>query len=78
MKFLYQMNEQEKELIEKISGITNTDYQVDEHDAIEVEHIMSALDDLFRELENLKEAFKEYKEEIENESKEKFLESIVR
>lgn len=78
MKFLYQMNEQEKELIEKISGITNTDYQVDEHDAIEVEHIMSALDDLFRELESLKEAFQEYKEEIENESKEKFLESIVR
>lgn len=78
MKFLYQMNEQEKELIEKISGITNTDYQVDEHDSIEVEHIMSALDDLFRELENLKEAFQEYKEEIENESKEKFLESIVR
>ena len=77
MKFLYQMNEQEKELIEKVSDITNTDYEVNQ-DSIEVEHIMSALDDLFRELENLKEAFKEYKEEIENESKEKFLESIVR
>lgn len=77
MKFLYQMNEQEKELIEKVSDITNTDYEVNQ-DSIEVEHIMSALDDLFRELESLKEAFKEYKEEIENESKEKFLESIVR
>ena len=77
MKFLYQMNEQEKELIEKVSDITNTDYEVNQ-DSIEVEHIMSALDDLFRELENLKEAFQEYKEEIENESKEKFLESIVR
>ena len=78
MKFLYRLDEQEKQLIENVSDITKTDYEVNQDDAIEVEHIMSALDDLFRELENLKEAFQEYKEEIEENNKERILESFVR
>ena len=78
MKFLYRLDEQEKQLIENVSDITKTDYEVNQDDAIEVEHIMSALDDLFRELKNLKEAFQEYKEEIEENNKERILESFVR
>ena len=62
---VYKLNEYETNLINEIEDITLTDYEIDKNE-IRVDCIISALEDMKIEYDNLLEKYKEYQEKQEN------------
>ena len=51
----YKLNEKDLQIINKVSSITFTDYQIDNQDYIEADNLVSAIIDLLYEVDYLKE-----------------------
>lgn len=61
----YKLSEIEREYIEKIGKITNSDYEL-EGDMIKVDSLMIALEDLFIEYGHIDEEFEDFKRDVED------------
>lgn len=60
----YKLNENEYQRIQKVSDLTNTDYELNGN-FIPVENLMSVIEDLVYELNNLEEKYKDLEEDLE-------------
>lgn len=60
----YKLNENEYQRIQKVSNLTNTDYELN-GSFIPVENLMSVIEDLVYELNNLEEKYKDLEEDLE-------------
>ena len=60
----YKLNETEYQRIQKISDLTNTDYELNGN-FIPVENLLSVIEDLVYELNNLEEKYKDLEEDLE-------------
>lgn len=61
----YKLNEKEKEIMEKVSNQTYTDYEL-EGDFIPVESLMSAIEDLLLEIEHQQECYEDLQRDLED------------
>ena len=61
----YKLNEKEKEIMEKASKQTYTDYELEE-DFIPVESLMSAIEDLLLEIEHQQECYEDLERDLED------------
>jgi hypothetical protein len=61
----YKLNEKEKEIMEKVSNQTYTDYEL-EGDFIPVESLMSAIEDLLLEIEHQQECYEDLERDLED------------
>lgn len=60
----YKLNESEYQRIQTVSNLTNTDYELN-GSFIPVENLMSVIEDLVYELNNLEEKYKDLEEDLE-------------
>ena len=60
----YKLNENEYQRIQKVSNLTNTDYELNGN-FIPVENLMSVIEDLVYELNNLEKKYKDLEEDLE-------------
>ena len=61
----YKLDEKEIFLMKKVSEKTITDYGIDNEGYIEIDSLMSAIDDLYREADRYKEEYEEQKKDME-------------
>ena len=59
----YKLNEKEKEIMEKVSNWTFTDYEL-EGDFIKTENLISAIEDLLVECEHQAECYEDLEQEL--------------
>ena len=60
----YKLNENEYQRIQRVSDLTNTDYELNGN-FIPVENLLSVIEDLVYELNNLEEKYKDLEEDLE-------------
>lgn len=61
----YKLDEKEKEIMEKVSNQTYTDYEL-EGDFIPVDSLMSAIEDLLLEIEHQQECYEDLERDLED------------
>ena len=61
----YKLDEKEIFLMQKVSEKTITDYGIDNEGYIEIDSLMSAIDDLYREADRYEEEYEELKKDME-------------
>lgn len=61
----YKLNKKEKEIMEKVSNQTFTDYEL-EGDFIPVDSLMSAIEDLLLEAEHQQECYEDLERDLED------------
>ena len=61
----YKLNEEELELMKRVSKTTITNYFIDNEGYIEIDSLMCAIDDLYREVDYQKEQYEDLKNDME-------------
>ena len=61
----YKLNEKEKEIMEKVSNQTYSDYEL-EGDFIPADSLMSAIEDLLLEVEHQQECYEDLERDLED------------
>ena len=62
----YKLNEEELELMKRVSEATITNYFIDNEGYIEIDSLMCAIDDLYREVDYQKEQYEDLKNDMES------------
>ena len=62
----YKLNEEELELMKRVSKTTITNYFIDNKGYIEIDSLMCAIDDLYREVDYQKEQYEDLKNDMES------------